>query len=154
MGLTFGLAIGLALVLFSIVSTRHACGRGRPEAVAAGLELMWWAVYLGVAAVIYVGFALRRGGEDWLPLELAGLGLYTAIAWAGHRFERGWAIALGWALHALWDVGIHHGAPEQLVPSWYRWACLVYDLVAAAYLITRARATCSGPATGAADGRE
>lgn len=139
MSITAGLALGLALVLMSISSTRYVCTRGRTPAQAARLELTWWAVYLFAAAVIYVGFALRRGGEDWLLLELAGLGFYAGFAWAGRRFELGWLIALGWALHAAWDAGVHHGAPEQLVPAWYRWACLVYDVVAATYLLGRAR---------------
>lgn len=29
---------------------------------------------------------------------------------------------------------VHASAPGELVPEWYRWACLVYDVVAAGYL--------------------
>lgn len=118
---------GVALALSSIVMTRWLVRR------VARLELLWWAGYLALAAWIYVGFALREGGDGWMHVELAGAAGYTALAWLGVR--RPPFLALGWLLHAGWDVVVHSDAPEGLVPSWYRWACLGYDVAAALYLV-------------------
>ncbi|MCB9703250.1 MAG: hypothetical protein H6711_15250 [Myxococcales bacterium] len=133
-----GLVFGLALALASIASTRHQCRRGdRAPAAALRFELVAWALYLVLAAAIYVGFALREGGHGWMPLELGGLVGYTALAWLGVRRPR--LLALAWLLHAGWDMVIHGDAPAALVPGWYRWACLAFDVVAAAYLVRLAR---------------
>lgn len=129
-----GVAFGLVLAYLSIVSTRWQCARPRDQPGAAvRRELVAWALYLVAAAVIYVGFALREGGHAWMPLELGGLAGYGALAWLGLRRPR--LLALGWLLHAGWDAVIHRDAPEALVPDWYRWACLGYDVVAAAYIL-------------------
>jgi hypothetical protein len=120
---------GLVLALLSIASTRWQARRlapGDPQR----LELVSWAIFLVLAAAIYVAFALREAG--WMRLELAGLVGYTALAWYGVRRPR--LLALGWLLHAGWDAVLHAGAPETLVPGWYRWACLGFDVVAAIHL--------------------
>ncbi len=120
---------GLILALLSIVSTRWQGRRLAPNDPRR-FELVSWAICLFLAAAIYVAFALREAG--WMRLELAGLVGYTALAWYGVRRPR--LLALGWLLHAGWDAILHAGAPETLVPGWYRWACLGFDVVAAIYL--------------------
>nr|AYM53148.1 hypothetical protein [Pseudenhygromyxa salsuginis] len=142
MVIAFGLVLGVVLVLLSIAGTRYQSvrlARGGDAEIVTGLELRWWAAYLVLAALIYVGFALREGVGDWMPLELVGVVVYAAFAVAGLRLRKGWLIAVGWALHAAWDAGVHHDAPEGLVPAWYRWACLSYDWGAALYLLWRSR---------------
>ena len=120
---------GLVLALLTIASTRWQARRFAPNDPRR-FELVSWAVFLFLAAAIYVAFALREAG--WMRLELAGLVGYTALAWYGIRRPR--LLALGWLLHAGWDAILHAGAPETLVPGWYRWACLGFDVVAAIHL--------------------
>ncbi len=123
---TFG---GLVLALLTIAAVRWQARRfGASD--PRRFELVAWAIYLFLAAAIYVGFALREAG--WMTLELAGLVGYGALAWLGVRRPR--LLALGWLLHAGWDAVLHADAPETLVPSWYRWACLGFDVVAALHL--------------------
>lgn len=121
---------GLVLALLTIASTRWQARRFAPSDPHR-FELVAWAIYLFLAAAIYVAFALREAG--WMRLELAGLVGYTALAWCGVRRPR--LLALGWLLHAGWDAVVHADAPGTLVPDWYRWACLGYDLVAAIHLV-------------------
>jgi hypothetical protein len=130
--MTFGLIFGAIAVVLSILLTRFQSARLRPTDPVR-IEILSWAIYLGMAALIYVGFALREGGREWMGTEIAGLVLYSVFALAG-ALGRARVLALGWALHAAWDLGVHAGAPEQLVPEWYRWACLVFDVVAAGYV--------------------
>jgi hypothetical protein len=124
-----GTLVGLVLALLSIASIRWQGRRFAPNDPHR-FELVSWAIYLFLAAAIYVAFALREAG--WMRLELAGLVVYTALAWCGVRRPR--LLALGWLLHAGWDAILHADAPETLVPGWYRWACLGFDVVAAIHL--------------------
>lgn len=120
---------GLVLALLTIASTRWHGRRFAPNDPRR-FELVSWAIFLVLAAAVYVAFALREHG--WMRLELAGLVGYAALAWCGARRPR--LLALGWLLHAGWDAVVHAGAPETLVPGWYRWACLGFDVVAAIHL--------------------
>ncbi len=132
-----GLLAGLGLALLSIASTRYNCARLREGAAAQRqLERLAWAIYLVVAALIYLGFAAREAGEGWMSIELLGLTAYSALALLGVR-RSARLLALGWALHAAWDVVVHAGVPGEFVPEWYRWACLSFDIVAALYLAAR-----------------
>lgn len=95
-------------------------------------ERFQWATGLWMAAWIYVGFAVWGGaGLDWLGIELAGVAVYGALAWAG-RSRSVW-LAVGWALHVLWDVLLHGGHGMAFVPTWYPPACLGFDVAVAAY---------------------
>jgi len=42
----------------------------------------------------------------------------------------------GWALHPLWDAGLHDHS-TQFVPHWYIGACIGFDLLVAVYLASR-----------------
>lgn len=131
-----GLIIGVIAVAWSIGITRlQARRRGADPARAHRFETVSWAIYLVLAALIYVGFALREAGDGWMGVELGGLVVYSLLAWLGGARGRGWLLAVGWALHAGWDLIVHGGVPDQFVPHWYRWACLTYDFAAAGYLL-------------------
>jgi hypothetical protein len=97
-----------------------------------------YTIGLVVTALIYVAFpVIGGGGARALGLEAVGLLLYGALAWAGYR-RSATVLALGWALHVLWDVSLHlQGAGAMYTPDWYPWACLSFDLVVAgAVLVT------------------
>jgi Family of unknown function (DUF6010) len=97
------------------------------------------ALGLIVAAIIYVVLALAAADRSWLGLEAAGLGIFGLIAWLGVRASLWW-LALGWAAHVGWDVGLHLERPQAVVGPWYPLLCVGFDLVVAGYLL--------GPASG------
>ena len=98
-----------------------------------------YAIGLAVTALIYVLFPLiGGGGARALGLELLGVLLYGALAWAGYR-KSATVLALGWALHALWDLSLHlNGAGAAYTPVWYPWGCLSFDLVVAGAVLIAA----------------
>jgi len=129
-------------------------------AVAAAAPIAWlhskrpqarqrfWAVALLVAALIYVGFAVVGAGAGTIEdpphvLGYEGLGVmvYGALGALGMRRPK--ALAVGWALHVLWDLGHRH---EVWVPEWYVAACLSFDLVVAGALVWQARNSEARPA--------
>jgi hypothetical protein len=116
--LLLGLILGGAFIAFA---------RGQEER-----ERRVLALGLVVAAVIYVGFALAAGETGWLALETLGVALYGALAWLGLRRSALW-LAAGWALHPLWDVGLHLvGAGSAFAPAWYAVLCISFDVLVAA----------------------
>lgn len=138
-----GLLAGVVLVAGSFVQTRWLLGRVSPDAATADRrELRWWGGYLALAALIYVGFALRPGGQGWMPVELAGLAAYGLVGGLG---ATRWPalLPLGWLAHGAWDALLHRGVPTDFVPPWYPWACLSFDLVAAGVLALKVRRVAS-----------
>ncbi|MGH3345212.1 MAG: DUF6010 family protein [Carbonactinosporaceae bacterium] len=88
---------------------------------------------LAVCYAVYVGAALARGGPRELLTEIAffaaGFGLVGLGLWYRPEY-----LALGWALHAVWDL-LHHRTRHPVgtrgIPPWYVVACLVVDPVVA-----------------------
>ena len=92
----------------------------------------FYTIGLIVTALIYVVFALvgHASGRS-LGLEALGLLLYGGAAWVGFR-KSATVLALGWALHVVWDVALHlEGAGAAYTPDWYPWGCVSFDLVVA-----------------------
>jgi uncharacterized protein DUF6010 len=89
------------------------------------------AIGLIVVALIYLGFGLFSGSLRWLLIELAGVPIYAVFAWLGLK-RSGWFLAAGWALHPLWDAGLHDYS-TQFVPHWYIAGCIGFDLLVAGY---------------------
>ena len=104
-----------------------------------GLKLaIWtWALALLVAALIYVGFALRAPGSAMLLLEVAGLIFYSAFAWLA-PLRSPWYLAVGWLAHIAWD-GLQPDWVRVFVPAWYPAACAGFDLVVAVWLAVALR---------------
>lgn len=122
-----GLAIGMVAAAVPIVLLRGK----RSES-----QQRFWATALLVAALIYVGFAVVGAGRGLLDdpphvLGLEGLGVmvYGAFGALGMRHPK--ALAVGWAFHALWDLGHRH---DVWVPDWYVAACLAFDVVVAGFI--------------------
>ena len=90
---------------------------------------------LFVAAGLYVVFALRAGeGTTWIVIEVVGVAVFGGMGVVG-LFGRMWWIVAGWALHPLWDVGLHYLGPGRpFAPETYTIACLSFDLLVAAYV--------------------
>lgn len=103
----------------------------------AGREDRILAIGLAVAALIYLAFAVfggATGGE--VPVEVAGVVVFSLVAVAGVRLSPWW-LALGWAVHVLWDVALHPPGGELWVPAWYGPLCVGFDLVVAFYVAIR-----------------
>lgn len=115
-----GAALG---ALFAVL----AANRG-----AAG-ERRLLALGLVVAALIYVGLAMPSADSHWLAVEAIGVIMFGGLAWVGSR-AAGW-LALGWAAHVAWDVGLHLDRAQPVVGGWYPLACVGFDLVIAGFVL-------------------
>jgi hypothetical protein len=104
------------------------------------------AVFLFVAAGLYIVFAVRAGEDAyWVLGELVGVGLYGTMALRGLRYSPLW-LAAGWAAHPLWDVVLHYFGPGgSFAPASYTITCVSFDLLVAAYVVV---AYGFGPLTG------
>ena len=125
------LIVGVFLAVLFLLWTRS-----RPD---AGMRL--YAIGLGVTALIYFLFALIGGPSGRsLGLETLGVVLYGGAAWLGYR--RGTMIlALGWALHSVWDLALHlQGMGAGYTPDWYPWGCVSFDLMVGGAVLTTVRA--------------
>lgn len=94
---------------------------------------------LVVAAFIYVAFAMASMESAWLAVEIAGLLIFVGFASLGLKRSLSW-LWLGWALHILWDVGIHLVAEASFVPAWYPVLCIGFDAVVS-YHVYRMQST-------------
>ena len=92
-------------------------------------------VSLFIAAGLYVVFALRAGESTLrVAAEVVGVAIFGGMGLVG-LFNSTWWIAAGWALHPLWDVGLHFVGPgRSFAPETYMIACLSFDLLVAAYV--------------------
>ena len=127
----FELAVGFVLGALLVLSAR----RGGPAR-----ETPVFALGLIVAALIYIGFALANGAPvRSLLLESLGVLPFGLLAWLGSRRSQLW-LALGWAAHVAWDLGLNAGArAPAFVPSWYPVVCTSFDLLVAGYVVARVR---------------
>ena len=116
------LLVGIVLAFGFLLWTRAQPDGGR----------LLYAVGLVVTALIYVAFAVIGGaGARSLGLEAVGMVLYCTAAWVGYR-RSATLLALGWAMHVVWDVGLHvQGAGAAYTPGWYPWGCISFDLIVA-----------------------
>jgi hypothetical protein len=98
----------------------------------SSLERRLWAAFLAVMPLVYLASWLLARQPGWLPVELAGVVLFGALALAGLR-RSPWFLAGGIAAHGLlWDSW-HHGRAD-FIPDWYVLGCLAIDLMLGAYL--------------------
>ncbi len=93
--------------------------------------LAWWSAGLITASAIYVMLAVLDGRPEHAALEAVGVLLFGGAALWAARQRLGRALALAWALHPVWDLGIHLGLGVE-APAWYVWACLAFDLITGA----------------------
>lgn len=94
------------------------------------------ATVLFAAAGAYFGFAFNPATPPiWLLIELlqtVGFAMFGLYGWRGSPY---W-LALGYALHPVWDVGVHYLGPgNSVAPQAYAIFCLSFDWVAAAYIV-------------------
>ena len=121
------LIVGIALASAFLLWTRRQPDAGH----------RFYAIGLAVTALIYFVFAvIGRASARSLTLEAAGVLLYGAAAWLGFR-KSATLLALGWAMHVVWDVGLHlQGAGAGYTPDWYPWGCVSFDLMVGGAVLT------------------
>ncbi len=91
-------------------------------------ELRLYGEALAVASFVYVAFAMASMESVWLAVEIAGLLIFVGFAYVGLTRSVTW-LWTGWALHILWDAGVHLGFEAAFVPEWYPVACIGFDAV-------------------------
>ena len=93
------------------------------------------ATVLFAAAGAYLGFAFVPPiSTIWLLIELLQCIAFGVLGLYGWRGSAKW-LALGWALHPLWDFPLHYIGPGRSFAPWaYTIACLSFDWVVAAYV--------------------
>ena len=130
------LVVGIVLAFAFLLWTRKQPDGGR----------RLYTVGLIVTAIIYLVFALvGRPDARSLGLEALGVLLYGGAAWLGYRKSAA-LLALGWALHIVWDVALHlHGAGGAYTPDWYPWGCVSFDLIVAGAVLTMGAGRTSPP---------
>ena len=99
-------------------------------------ESALYACGLVTAALIYLGLSLSRVGWRAFAVECAAALLFSVLAFVGWR-RSAFILALGWALHAGWDLWAHATLAGNFMPYWYRWGCAGFDLVVAGYVLGR-----------------
>jgi hypothetical protein len=122
---------GAVLSLLAFVLSRLFADIAGRTALATGLF---------AAAGAYFGFAIvGPGPRIWVLIELVQVVVFSAMGLAGWKGSAKW-LALGWALHPLWDFGVHHLGPgRSFAPLTYVFSCITFDWVVAAYILIRYR---------------
>jgi hypothetical protein len=94
------------------------------------------ATVLFAAAGAYLGFAFQEGvSRVWVLIELLQCIAFGTLGLIGWRGPAKW-LALGWALHPIWDFGLHYLGPgHTFAPMSYTIACISFDWVVTAYIL-------------------
>ena len=100
--------------------------------------LAFVAVLLGVTAGVYLGFAVGTGDISTVLAEALGVAVFLALGAgalvAGHGAG---LVAVGFGLHALWDLAHRPGPLDAGEPAWYSAACVGYDVALGAFILIR-----------------
>ena len=100
--------------------------------------LAFHTVMLAVIGAIYVGFAFSDGRLAIMILELTvGTG-FLVLALLG-LWQAPMFIAIGLALHGVWDLLHRRNAITTKLPVWYPPFCAAYDFVFAGVFLVLAR---------------
>lgn len=127
-------ALAAGVAMLNVVVVLRASGRR-----GSLVEQRMFAVFLVLMPTVYLASWLRApGSAAWLAVELAGQGVFVALAILGLRRSPGW-LAGGIAMHGLgWDAW-HHGR-SGFMPNWYAVACTVVDVGAGLYVASQVTA--------------
>jgi hypothetical protein len=108
-----------------------------PSLLSSRAAFDFLAVWLGVTAGVYLGFALQDGRSSALGVEVVGLALFAALATVALARQAAWLLAAGYFGHGLWDLVHHRRGIDTAMPWWWVPGCLGYDLVLGAYILIR-----------------
>jgi hypothetical protein len=108
-----------------------------PALLTSGTAFGFLAVWLGVTAGIYLGFALQDGRSLALGIEVVGVALFAAVATAALARHTAWLLAAGYFGHSVWDLVHHRRGIDTAMPWWWVPGCLGYDAALGAYILVR-----------------
>ena len=95
------------------------------------------ATVLFAAAGAYFGFAFASEGRllrPWVFVEVLQCIAFGTLGLYGWRGSVKW-LALGWALHPIWDFVLHYIGPgRSFAPLNYPILCITFDWIVAAYI--------------------
>src|SRR5215467_1530369 len=94
------------------------------------------ATVLFAAAGAYFGFAFNETTPRiWVLIELLQVVVFGTLGLYGWRGSPYW-LALGYALHPIWDFGVHHLGPgREFAPIAYVISCISFGWVVALYIV-------------------
>jgi hypothetical protein len=122
------IVVGAVLAALFVLGVKAWAPRAERRVLALGLA---------VTALLYVVFALAgHADSSTLLLEAGGVALFGLVAWLGFRGALRW-LAVGWAAHVAWDVGLHLDRVQTVVPMWYPLFCVGFDLMVAGFILGR-----------------
>ncbi len=98
------------------------------------IQQIYFAILLGVAAGVYIGFAIVD--QQNLILEIV-VAISFAITALFSFVITPLLLAIGWLFHALWDFLHHQDKILTKTSESYPVLCLSYDVVLAIYLLIR-----------------
>jgi hypothetical protein len=93
-------------------------------------------IFLFIAGGAYVGFVVGAGASGlWFLAEVVHVVVIDTMGLLGLRGSPYW-IALGWALHPLWEVPLHYIGPgNSFAPASWAISCVTFDWVLAIYIV-------------------
>ncbi len=112
----------VAAIVFVVVAGRFS-DEARRRLLAIGL---------GVAAGVYVVFAVVSGGGQWVTVEILVAVAFGMMAFTTAKSHL--LLGVAWALHAGWDT-IHMAFMKSVIaPIWYPTFCIAFDVAVSVYL--------------------
>lgn len=100
-------------------------------------EMLVYGVGLGFTGLAYMIFGLQHGApSDYFGREAAGAAVFLVAAVLG---TRRWPalLALGWTVHAEWDLFFHYANGPAFSPAGYAFFCVGFDLLVGGYIVGR-----------------
>ena len=107
-----------------------------PVFLSDGDAFAFFAVFLGMVAGVYLGYALTDGRLSSFRAEYIGLVIFGVLAVVALTANEPWLLVAGYIGHGAWD-GIHPHAVDTRMPWWYVPACIGFDFVYGIYILIR-----------------
>jgi hypothetical protein len=125
-----GFTCGGNSVIALMVGTLSAAAVGLfAHAIGYDRDGAFYPTVLTVVGLLYVLFSVMAGGHGLL-VEVACFAIFAALAAVGFKFGQ-WLVAVGLALHGLFDLARHSFLVAPGAPAWWPAFCGAYAVVAA-----------------------
>ncbi|MGH2809197.1 MAG: hypothetical protein ACRDKT_18175 [Actinomycetota bacterium] len=96
----------------------------------------FFAVFMGVVAGVYLGFALTDGRMSVFQVENVGILIFGALGVLALATGNAWFLVAGYLGHGAWDA-LHPHAVDTRMPWWYVPACIGFDFAFGIYVVIR-----------------
>ncbi len=92
------------------------------------------AVYMGVIAGVYIGFAAKQDRFDFFAFEFFFAIVFASVAFVGAVYVP-LLIPLTYLLHGCWDLLHHRGKLSDYTPGWYVPFCVIFDWILGVFFL-------------------